>query len=107
LFLKSKTLNATRKMVEPKGFVVYKDSEYNEDITSSCTAAIDSKHRELMQLGKMKNEVLTENVQFRSPSTATKVLIGNLIDGNIVWVDSNRYTLEKLLVENEKRANGE
>ena len=94
-------------MIEPKGFVVYKDSEYNEDITSSCTVAIDNKYRELMQLGKMKNEVLTENVQFRSPSTAAKVLIGNLIDENIVWVDSNGYTLKKLLVENEKRANGE
>ena len=94
-------------MVEPKGFVVYKDSEYNEDITSSCTATIYNKHCELMQLGKMKKEVLTENVQFGSPSTAAKVLIGNLIDGNIVWVDSNGYTLKQLLVENEKRANGE
>lgn len=94
-------------MVVTKGFIVYKDSEYNEDITSSYTAAIDNKCRELMQLGKMKNEGLTEDVQFESPSTAAKVWIGNLVDGNFVWVDSIGYTLKQLLVENEKRANGE
>ena len=99
LFLKYKALKATGRMVLPKGFVVYKDSEYNEDITSSCTAALDSKHRELMQLGKMKNEVLTEDVQFGSPSSAAKVLIGNSVNGNIVWVDSNGYTLKQLLAE--------
>lgn len=99
LFLKYKALKATGRMVVPKRFVVYKDSEYNEDITSSCTAAIDNKRRELMQSGKMKNGVLTEDVQFGSPSTAAKVLIGNSVNGNIVWVDSNGYTLKQLLAE--------
>lgn len=49
LFLKYKALKATGRMVVPEVFVVYKDSEYNEDITSSCTVAIDNKCRELMQ----------------------------------------------------------
>lgn len=99
LFLKYKTLKATGRMVAPKGFVVYKGSEYNEDITSSCTAAIYNKRRELMQSGKMKNGILNEDVQFGSPSTAAKVLIGNSVNGNIVWVDSNGYTLKQLLAE--------
>lgn len=99
LFLKYKELKATGRMVVPKGFVVYKDSEYNEVITSSCTSAIDNKRRELMKLGKMKNGVLTEDVQFGSPSTAAKVLIGNSVNGKIVWVDSNGYTLKQLLAE--------
>lgn len=99
LFLKHKALKATGRMVLPKGFVVYKGSEYNEEITSSCTAAIYNKRRELMQTGKMKSGVLTEDVQFGSPSTAAKVLIGNSVNGNIVWVDSNGYTLKQLLAE--------
>ncbi len=99
LFLKYKTLKATGRMVLPKGFVVYKGSEYNEVVTSSCTIAIGNKRRDLMQSGKMKNGVLTEDVQFGSPSTAAKVLIGNSVNGNIVWVDSNGYTLKQLLAE--------
>ena len=61
LFLKYKELKATGRMVVPKGFVVYKDSEYNEVITSSCTSAIEYKRRELMQLGKMKKGVSAKN----------------------------------------------
>lgn len=99
LFLKYKTLKATGRMVLPKGFVVYKGSEYNEIVTSSCTIAIGNKRRDLMQSGKMKNGILTEDVQFGSPSTAAKVLIGNSVNGNIVWVDSNGYTLKQLLAE--------
>lgn len=52
-----------------------------------------------MQTGKMKSGVLTEDVQFGSPSTAAKVLIGNSVNGNFVWVDSNGYTLKQLLAE--------
>lgn len=99
LFLRYKALKATGRMIVPKGFVVYKGSEYNEEITSSCTAAIDNKRNELIQSGKMKNGVLTEDVQFGSPSTAAKVLIGNSVNGKIVWVDSNGYTLKQLLAE--------
>ena len=61
--------------------------------------ALDEKRRELMQTGKMKSGVLTEDVQLGSPSTAAKVLIGNSVNGNIVWVDSNGYTLKQLLAE--------
>ncbi len=99
LFLKYKTLKATGRMVLPKGFIVYKGSEYNEVVTSSCTISIDNKRRDLMQSGKMENGVLTEDVQFGSPSTAAKVLIGNSVNGNIVWVDSNGHTLKQLLAE--------
>ncbi len=99
MFLKYKALKATGRMVVPKGFVVYKDSEYNEAVNFSCTATIDNKRRELMQSGKMKNGVLTVDTQFGSPSTAAKVLIGNSVNGNIVWVDSNGYTLKQLLAE--------
>lgn len=107
LFLKYKALKATGKMVVPKGFVVCKGSEYNEIATSSCTTAIDNKRHELMKLGKMKNGVLTEDVLFGSPSTAAKVLIGNSVNGNILWVDSDGNTLKQILAENEKKANGE
>lgn len=99
LFLKYKTLKATGRMVLPKGFVVYKGSEYNEVVTSSCTIAIGNKRGDLMQSGKMKNGGLTEDVQFGSPSTAAKVLIRNSVNGNIVWVDSNEYTLKQFLAE--------
>lgn len=99
LFLKYKTLKATGRMVLPKGFVVHKGSEYNEVVISSCTIAIGNKRRDLMQSGEMKNGVLTEDVQFLSPSTAAKVLIGNSVNGNIVCVDSNGYTFKQLLVE--------
>ena len=32
-FLKYKALKATGRMIVPRGFDVYKDSDYNEDIT--------------------------------------------------------------------------
>lgn len=99
LFLEYKALKATGRMVVPKDIVVYKDSEYNEAVTSSCTTVIDNKRRELMKSGKMNNGILTEDVQFGSPSTVAKVLIGNSVNGNIVWVDSNGYTLKQLLAE--------
>lgn len=59
-----------------------------------------------MRSGKMKNGVLTEDVQFGSPSTAAEVLIGNSVNGKIVWVDSKRHTLKQLLAEKEKWTNG-
>jgi hypothetical protein len=52
-----------------------------------------------MQSGKMKDGVLTEDVQFGSLLTAAKVLIGNSVNGNIVWVDSNGYILKQFLAE--------
>lgn len=107
LFLKYKTLRAVGRMIGPKEFVVYKDSEYNEEHTSSCVASIGKRRRELMVSGKMRNGKLTEDVKFSSPSTAAKVLIGNSVNGKIVWVDSNGDTLKQLLTENEKRVNGE
>ena len=107
LLLKYKSLKATGTMVDPNGFVVFKGSEYNEFVTSSCTNGIYNRRRELMQLGKMKNGVLTEDIHFGSPSTAAKVLIGNSVNGNILWVDSKGYTLKQLLAEKERRANGE
>lgn len=66
---------------------------------SSCTVAIYNKRRTLMQSGKIKNEILTEDVQFGSPSTVAKILIGDSVNGNIVWVDSKGYTLKQLLAE--------
>lgn len=102
LFLKYRTVKATGRIVLPKGFAVYKGSEYNEVVASSCTIAIDNKRRDLMQFWKMKNGVLTEDVQFGSTATAEKVLIGNAVNGNIVWVDSNGCTLKQLLAEKEK-----
>ena len=80
LFLKYKALKATGRMVLLKGFVVSKGSEYNEVVTSSCKTVIDNKRRELMQTGKMKSGVLTEDVQFGSPSTAARILIGNSVN---------------------------
>lgn len=50
--------------------------------------SIYNKRRTLMQSGKIKNEILTEDVQFGSPSTVAKILIGDSVNGNIVWVDS-------------------
>jgi hypothetical protein len=47
----------------------------------------------------MKDGVLTEDIQFGSPSMAAKVLIGNSVNGNIVWVDSNGFTLKQILAE--------
>lgn len=107
LFLKYKALTATGTMNEPNDFVVFKGSEYNEFVTSSCTTGIFNKRRELMQSGKMENGVLTEDAQFGSPSTAAKVLIRNSVNGNIVWVDSKGRTLKQLLTEKESRANGD
>ena len=52
-----------------------------------------------MQSGKMKDGVLTEDVQFGSLLTAAKVLIGNSVNGNIVWGDSNVYILKQFLAE--------
>lgn len=47
----------------------------------------------------MKDGVLNEDIQFGSPSTAAKVLIGNSENGNIVWMDSNGYTHRQFLAE--------
>lgn len=52
-----------------------------------------------MQLGKMKDGVLNEDIQFGSPSMATKVLIGNSENGNVVRMDSNGYTYSQFLAE--------
>lgn len=52
IVLKYRALKATGRMMEPKGFIVYKDSEYNETTTSSCKVAIDNRRRELMRSGK-------------------------------------------------------
>lgn len=62
-------------------------------------AAIDKKRRQLLHLGKMKDGVLNEDIQFGRPSMAAKVLIGNSGNGNIVRMDSNGYTHRQFLAE--------
>ena len=45
-------MTLTGRVGIPKGFIVYKGSEYNEVVSSSCTTAIGNKRRDLMQFGK-------------------------------------------------------
>lgn len=99
LFLKYKALHATGRRIDGERFIVHKGSEYNAISTSSCTAAIEKIRSQLIRTGRMKNGVLTEDIEFRSPSTAAKVLIGNSVNGNIVWMDLNGHTLKELLTE--------
>lgn len=100
LFLNYKKLNATGRNLSTKGFIVYKGSEYNDYTTSSCGVAIEKKRHQLMKSGIMKDGKVTEDIQFGSPSTAAKVLIGSSVNGKILWVNSDGVTLKQLLDDN-------
>ena len=101
-FIKLKALS------QKKGYLLFDDLERGTDGLS--LNEVDWLTNRLLTSGveifddvpdTIKNEpgFKQARIQGHPIGTDAKVLIGNSVNGNIVWVDSNGYTLKQLLAE--------
>lgn len=93
LFLKTTKANAKGRRTN-EGFVVFKDSEVSANPTKSCSDSIlqlRKKHAE-----RINNNVLTEDVLFKSPSAAAGFVTYSSTNGLIMWMTHDGRTLKDI-----------
>lgn len=107
LHLEGKDIEAwgvdARGVDSSKGFIVRAGSKAVKDEVPSIPEHVKTLRRELIELGVLKEEngvyVLTQDYSFNSPSTAAGVLLGNSINGRMVWKDARGRTLRDIQAE--------
>lgn len=81
--------------VNTKAMTVFKGAKLSKDIAHSATfrgAKSIEKHRN----GIVKNHVLTENISFKSSSTAANFVTGRSSNGFDVWKNKDGISLKEL-----------
>ncbi len=87
--------------IENKKFVVLKGSSVSEKIsTSECTKCANSIKRQRSN-GIVKNHRLTQDVEFKSPSTAANFVTGTSTNGMIAWKNEKGEMLRSILAKEE------
>lgn len=86
---------AAQGYVNDEGFVVLKGSQMNPDLRKSCREWISTHRSALIDAGKVKNFIFTENVQFSSPSAAAAAIVGGEANGLIMWKNDEGKTLKE------------
>lgn len=77
------------------GFVVFKGSIINLNLTSSCPKGTRKEREEYADQIDSKG-ILTANILFSSPSRAAKFVGGASLNGKITWKDAQEKTLREL-----------
>ena len=77
------------------GFVVYKGSAINPAMTKSCPEGTKTARKKYSSKID-KNNILTADVLFSSPSAAARFLGGASLNGNILWKDADGKPLKDL-----------
>lgn len=78
-----------------KKMIVYKGSKLSKDIAHSATFR-GAKSIEKYRTGIVKNNVLTENISFKSSSTAANFVTGRSSNGFDVWKNKDGISLKEL-----------
>ena len=94
LYLKHKKADAVGKITSD-GFTVFKGSKLNPDMVKSCREST-RKLREKYKNCINKDNELTEDLTFTSPSAAGDFLTGSSISGNLYWKNSEGKSLKDL-----------
>ena len=82
--------------VDTKVMTVFKGAKLSKDIAHSATfrgSKSIEKHRE----GIVKNNILMENISFKSSSTAANFVTGRSSNGFDVWKDKEGKSLKELV----------
>jgi hypothetical protein len=80
------------------GFVVLKGSVLNPATTKSCPERVlEDRKKYAAKIGN--NYTLTDNVLFRSPSSAAAFIGGASLSGNALWKDAEGRNLKSILNE--------
>ena len=87
---------AAQGYVNDDRFVVLKGSQMSPTLRKSCREWVSTHRNELIDSGKVKNYVFTENVQFSSPSAAAAAIVGGEANGLIMWIDEQGRKLKEL-----------
>ncbi len=87
---------AAQGYVNDNGFVVLKGSQMSPDLRKSCREWVSTHRNELINSGKVKDFIFTENVQFSSPSAAAAAIVGGEANGLIMWIDDHGKKLKEL-----------
>ena len=82
--------------VNEKEFVVLKGSKMGPSSQKSCADWTLELRKSLVNSGKVKDFVFTENVQFSSPSTAATVIVGRSANGLVMWKNDEGKTIKEL-----------
>lgn len=80
------------------GFVILKGSTINQSLTKSCperTVKDRNKYADKID----KNNVLTADLLFSSPSAAAGFIGGASLSGNALWKDADGKSLKELINE--------
>ncbi len=84
---------AAQVYVNDDGFVVL---QMSPDLWKSCREWVSTHRNELIDSGKVKDFVFTENVQFSSPSAAAAAIVGSEANGLIMCKNDDGKTLKSL-----------
>lgn len=76
------------------GFVVKKGSKVSSTFTKSCPEYVIKKRQQLKDV--IKDNILTEDVLFNTPSGASSFVCGSSSNGNVEWKNSKGVTLKEL-----------
>lgn len=94
LYFNYSDIKATAKITND-GFVVLKGSSISNKTTDSCPQYI-LKNREKYSSKIDENSILTEDILFKSPSSAAGFVGGTSINGTIVWRNKDNLTLKNI-----------
>ena len=81
--------------INDKGFVVLKGSQMSPTLRKSCRKWASNHRNELIDSGKVKDYIFTEEVQFSSPSAAAASIVGGEANGLIMWKNEEGNTLKE------------
>lgn len=76
------------------GFIVKKGSDFSPDETNSCPTWVRNIRKQLVEEGKVKDNVFMEDVFFASSSSAASCVTGRSESGNRIWLDSDGQKLK-------------
>lgn len=82
----------TKEIIVLKGSKLSKKIAYSEKFRGS-------KSIEKQRDGKVKNNILLEDMKFKSPSTAANFVTGRSTNGLIAWKNIDKKTIKELINE--------
>lgn len=83
--------------IDKKEFVVLKGSRVSPNISNSPRFRGAESILKARKEANVRDNVLTQNVVFKSPSTAGNFVTGSSTNGLITWKDENGVRLKELL----------
>lgn len=88
--------------ISNKRFIVLKGSVVSDSISHSEKFRGDTSIQKSRGNGVVKNNIVTRDVEFKSPSTAANFVTGASTNGMVAWKNEEGRTLKSILSEGDK-----